>query len=60
MTENIELGFPVGAYALLLGNLRQIDMIGFQSVKGMVAKTIDLSTGYSIQSVFRAKILLLV
>lgn len=38
--ERIDLGFPAGFHALLQGNVRQSDIIEFQSVKGMVTKVI--------------------
>lgn len=47
--EKIDLSFPAGFHTLLLGNVRQSDVIGFQSVKGMVTKVM---TGCYIQSMF--------
>lgn len=39
-SEKIDLSFPAGFHTLLRGNVRQSDIIGFQSVKGMVTKVI--------------------
>lgn len=58
MGEKIELRFPVGFHTLLLGHVRQIDMMEFPPAKGMVTKTIDLLTGCSIQSTYLAIFLL--